>query len=45
MNLGGTKLKNLYIIDASTQSIIFDLRQTQNRKNNYKYYNKDLLIK
>ena len=45
MNLGGTKLKNLYIIDASTQSILFDLRQTQNRKNNYKYYNKDLLIK
>ena len=45
MNLGGTKLKNLYIIDASTQSIIFDLRETQNRKSNYKYYNKELLNK
>ena len=37
MNLGGTKLKNLYIIDASTQTLLFDLKQTQNRKNNYKY--------
>ncbi len=45
MNLGGTKLKNLYIIDASTQTIIFDLRETQNRKSNYKYYNKELLYK
>ena len=45
MNLGGTKLKNLYIIDASTLSIIFDLRETQNRKSNYKYYNKELLLK
>ena len=45
MNLGGTKLKNLYIIDASTNTIIFDLKQTQNRKNNYKYYKKDILIK
>ncbi len=45
MNLGCTKLKNLYIIDASTQTIIFDLKQTQNRKNNYKYYKKELLLK
>ena len=45
MNLGGTKLKNIYIIDASTQSIIFDWKQTQNRKNNYKYYKNDLLLK
>lgn len=45
MNLGGTKLKNIYIIDASTQSIIFDWKQTQNRKNNYKYYKNDFLIK
>ena len=45
MNLGGTKLKNLYIIDASNNSILFDLRQTQNRKSNYKYYKKDLLRK
>jgi hypothetical protein len=45
MNLGGTKLKNLYIIDASTQSILFDLKYAQNRKNNYKYYKKQLLLK
>ena len=45
MNLGGTKLKNIYIIDSSTQSIIFDWKQTQNRKNNYKYYKKDLILK
>ena len=45
MNLGGTKLKNLYVIDANTQNIIFDLRETQNRKSNYKYYNKELLYK
>lgn len=45
LNLGGIKLKNLYIIDASTQSILFDLKQAQNRKNNLKYYNKELLMK
>lgn len=45
MNLGGIKLKNLYIIDASTLSILFDLRQTQKRKNNYKYYKNELLMK
>ena len=45
MNLGGTKLKNLYIIDASTQTILFDLKQTQNRKNNYKYYKNNLILK
>ena len=45
MNLGGTKLKNLYIIDASTQTLLFDLKQTQNRKNNYKYYKNNLILK
>ena len=45
MNLGGTKLKNLYIIDASTQSILFDLKYAQKRKNNYKYYKNQLLLK
>ena len=45
MNLGGIKLENLYIIDASNHSILFDLRQTQNRKSNYKYNKKDLLRK
>ena len=44
MNLGGIKLKNLYIIDYSTKSIIFDLKETQNRKNNFKYYRNDLLM-
>lgn len=45
LNLGGIKLKNLYILDASTQSILFDLKKAQNRKNNLKYYNNELLMK